>query len=228
MCDRVPVVPKDDSRIFTFYNSEEERQCYKYYRLLHVGPQREQLLFDESVYVLAGHGYDPHPRTGTLNSMLSSLIDETMHMEMLRFLHMKSEMRRVNPQMWLEDHGEPDKPSDSVDGVSYDGYGMTSSSRAFDDEQDDDDILQTLNNDELAERRKSRRMQSHKRMLDVDDDAHLFNISLSGKQLAAQTRTIDKGDNQFVFPVGQLNNGMYLVRVQSGDVVKTRKLTVQR
>ena len=187
--DFVPSVPNDDCRIHTFYDPERERQCFKYYRRLHTGSQREQLLFDESVVILADEGYNPSVYDGTLCSSLSSLIDIVWCMETQRVMNMKGELRRANPQMWLEDHGEPDKPSDSVDGVSYDGYGMTSSSRAFDDEQDDDDILQTLNNDELAERRKSRRMQSHKRMLDVDDDAHLFNISLSGKQLAALPQT---------------------------------------
>jgi Secretion system C-terminal sorting domain len=55
---------------------------------------------------------------------------------------------------------------------------------------------------------------------------NLFDVT--GKRIASQNRSIEKGDNQFVFQLDGLQNGLYLVQVQQGEHTHTRKLNVQR
>jgi hypothetical protein len=53
-------------------------------------------------------------------------------------------------------------------------------------------------------------------------------LDITGKRIASQNRSIEKGDNQFVFPLKGLQNGLYLVQVNQGTQTHTRKLNVQR
>ncbi len=46
----------------------------------------------------------------------------------------------------------------------------------------------------------------------------------AGKVAAQQHRTLSKGDNQMLFDVSNMPNGIYFVQVRNGDTALTRKL----
>ena len=61
-----------------------------------------------------------------------------------------------------------------------------------------------------------------------DGTASVSILDITGKSVASQARSIEKGDNQFTFQLGEMVDGLYFVQVRQGELTSTRKLVIQR
>jgi hypothetical protein len=64
----------------------------------------------------------------------------------------------------------------------------------------------------------------------MEDESNVYaSISdASGRVALQQNSNLAKGNNQMLFDVSQLPNGVYFVQVRNGDIAKTRKLVIQK
>lgn len=61
-----------------------------------------------------------------------------------------------------------------------------------------------------------------------DGTASVSILDIAGKRMATQARSIEKGDNKFTFPLGDMVSGLYFVQVRQGELTSTQKLVIQR
>ncbi|MBL7825780.1 MAG: T9SS type A sorting domain-containing protein [Saprospiraceae bacterium] len=64
--------------------------------------------------------------------------------------------------------------------------------------------------------------------VEQESDVTVSIIDPSGKVALQQNSTLVKGENQLVFDLNSLPNGVYFVQVRNGEIAKTRKLVVQK
>ncbi len=64
--------------------------------------------------------------------------------------------------------------------------------------------------------------------MEAEADVQVAIFDLSGRAAMRQHRLLGKGDNQMLFDVHSLPNGVYFVQVRNGEQASTRKLVVNR
>lgn len=64
--------------------------------------------------------------------------------------------------------------------------------------------------------------------MEAEADVQVSIIDPSGRAALQQHRTLSKGDNQMLFDVHNLPNGVYFVQVRNGELASTRKLVVNK
>ncbi|MEO6037571.1 MAG: T9SS type A sorting domain-containing protein [Saprospiraceae bacterium] len=64
--------------------------------------------------------------------------------------------------------------------------------------------------------------------MEAETDVQVSIVDPSGRAALQQHRTLSKGDNQMLFDVHNLPNGVYFVQVRNGEQVSTRKLVVNK